>query len=103
MLLGSATGLGPCGEGLSGGRRQLLGLARPLVGRPTLLLLDEATSYLDAPPRRASNRACAPPISPRCASRAEAPRSCPSWGWLRETGNREDHFRRRTVGRVSHR
>ncbi|WP_164821520.1 ABC transporter ATP-binding protein [Paenibacillus koleovorans] len=39
--------IGPGGDRLSGGQRQLLGLIRTLVKQPDLLLLDEATASLD--------------------------------------------------------
>ncbi|XEC94171.1 ABC transporter ATP-binding protein [Paenibacillus tarimensis] len=39
--------IGPGGERLSGGQRQLIGLVRTMVKQPDLLLLDEATSSLD--------------------------------------------------------
>jgi len=41
------------GKGLSGGQRQIVGLTRMLLARPTLLLLDEPTASMDPDLERA--------------------------------------------------
>lgn len=47
MSEGYNTVVGETGINLSGGQKQLLGLARALYKKPQLLFLDEATSFLD--------------------------------------------------------
>ena len=48
MTNGYDRGLADRGEGLSGGQRQAISLARALVGKPRVLIFDEPTSAMDA-------------------------------------------------------
>ena len=57
--------LGERGEGLSGGQRQAVALARALVSKPAILVFDEATSAMDAASETAVLQRLAQEIGPR--------------------------------------
>jgi PrtD family type I secretion system ABC transporter len=54
---GYETEIGDSGQHLSGGQRQLIGLARAMFGRPKFVLLDEPNSNLDGDSEAALTRA----------------------------------------------
>ena len=58
--------LGERGEGLSGGQRQAITIARALVGKPPILLLDEPSSAMDINAERLLIERLAPALSTQC-------------------------------------
>ena len=57
--------LGERGEGLSGGQRQAVAIARALVSKPAILVFDEATSAMDAGSETAVLQRLSQEIGPR--------------------------------------
>ena len=57
MPMGYETLIGELGNGISGGQKQRLFIARALYRRPSVLFMDEATSHLDVENELAINRA----------------------------------------------
>ena len=91
--------VGDRGVRLSGGERQRLGLARALVGQPSLLILDEATSALDSESeetvlsaiRELDDDVTIVTIAHRLSSVRDADRICVlEDGRVVETGTREE-------------
>lgn len=58
--------LGERGEGLSGGQRQAITIARALVGKPPILVLDEPSSAMDVNAERLLIERLAPALSTQC-------------------------------------